>query len=58
MYGVSDSTEELDEDNSKKNPVTVYAKTKWEAEKNIKDKMIITLNTNFFMIILPLRVIE
>ena len=36
MYGVSDSEEELDEDNSKKNPVTVYAKTKWEAEKKIK----------------------
>ncbi len=36
MYGISDSDHELDEDNSKKNPVTAYAKTKWEAEKKIK----------------------
>ena len=36
MYGVSNSEEELDEDNSTKNPVTAYAKTKWEAEKKIK----------------------
>jgi nucleoside-diphosphate-sugar epimerase len=47
MYGVSDSTEELDEDNSKKNPVTVYAKTKWEAEKNIK-----TLNDDTFTVVI------
>lgn len=32
MYGVSDSDAELDEDLSKKNPVTAYAKTKWDAE--------------------------
>ena len=36
MYGVSDNNEELEEENSKKNPVTAYAKTKWEAEKKIK----------------------
>jgi nucleoside-diphosphate-sugar epimerase len=32
MYGVSDTDDELDEDLSKKNPVTAYAKTKWDAE--------------------------
>lgn len=32
MFGVSDTDEELDEDRSKKNPVTAYAKTKWDAE--------------------------
>ena len=32
MYGVSDTDDELDEDLSNKNPVTAYAKTKWEAE--------------------------
>jgi nucleoside-diphosphate-sugar epimerase len=36
MYGVSDTNEELEEESSKKNPVTAYAKTKWEAEKKIK----------------------
>lgn len=35
MYGISDTEEELDEDNSEKNPITEYAKTKWEAEKEI-----------------------
>ena len=33
MYGISDIGKELEEDNSEKNPVTAYAKTKWEAEK-------------------------
>jgi len=28
--------EELDEDNSDKHPLTVYAKTKWEAECGLK----------------------
>lgn len=37
MYGISDNKEELDEDKSLKNPVTAYAKTKWEAEKRLKD---------------------
>ena len=32
MYGVSDANIELDEDNSAKNPITSYAKTKWDAE--------------------------
>ena len=33
MYGISESAEELDEDLSEKNPITTYAKAKWEAEK-------------------------
>jgi nucleoside-diphosphate-sugar epimerase len=32
MYGISQTDDELDEDLSNKNPVTAYAKTKWEAE--------------------------
>lgn len=36
MYGVSNTDAELDEDNSEKNPVTTYARTKWEAECGIK----------------------
>ena len=36
MYGVSNTDEELDEDNSEKNPVTAYARTKWEAEIGLK----------------------
>lgn len=32
MYGISDSDKELDEYASEKNPVTAYAKTKWDAE--------------------------
>ncbi len=47
MYGVSDNEEELEEDSSKKNPVTAYAKTKWEAEKKIK-----TLNDADFTVVL------
>ena len=43
MYGISDTGKELEEDNSEKNPVTTYAKTKWEAEKKIK-----TLNDKSF----------
>ena len=35
MYGVSQVSEELDEHRSEKNPVTEYAKTKWEAELEI-----------------------
>jgi nucleoside-diphosphate-sugar epimerase len=37
MYGVSEIDEELDEDLSSKNPVTAYARTKWEAELALKD---------------------
>lgn len=36
MYGISDKTEELEEDNSLKNPLTSYAKTKWMAECELK----------------------
>jgi len=36
MYGISDTENELDEDDSKKNPVTAYARTKWEAELDLK----------------------
>ena len=36
MYGISEVDEELDEDNSVKNPVTAYARTKWEAECELK----------------------
>ena len=47
MYGVSDLQEELDEEDSKKNPVTAYAKTKWEAEKKIKN-----LDNNDFTVVM------
>ena len=33
MYGISDTSIELDEDNSEKNPVTSYAIEKWKAEQ-------------------------
>lgn len=33
MHGISHSDEELDEDQGGKNPLTEYARTKWEAEK-------------------------
>lgn len=36
MYGVSNTDEELDEDKSEKNAITEYAKTKWEAECELK----------------------
>ena len=32
MYGISSKSDELDEDDSEKNAITSYAKTKWEAE--------------------------
>ncbi|MDY7033931.1 MAG: SDR family oxidoreductase, partial [Thermodesulfobacteriota bacterium] len=32
MYGVSETDDELDEENSEKNPLTTYASTKWDAE--------------------------
>lgn len=37
MYGVSNTSHELDEDDSDKNPLTAYARTKWEAELRLKD---------------------
>ena len=36
MYGISDKENELDEHDSEKNPVTAYARTKWEAELELK----------------------
>lgn len=36
MYGVAETDVELDEDRSRKNPVTAYARTKWEAECELK----------------------
>ncbi len=36
MYGISSTDSELDEDDSLKNPITAYAKTKWEAECALK----------------------
>lgn len=37
MYGVSNTDGELDEDASEKNPLTVYAKTKWQAELKLRE---------------------
>lgn len=37
MYGISNISDELDEDNSRKNPLTAYAKAKWEAECRLKE---------------------
>jgi nucleoside-diphosphate-sugar epimerase len=45
MYGISESDSELDEDLSNKNPVTAYAKTKWEAELRLND-----LHSDFFTV--------
>ena len=36
MYGVALGDAELDEDNSEKNPITAYARTKWQAEIELK----------------------
>ena len=36
MYGIAALDEELDEEDSEKNPLTAYAKTKWEAEQQIR----------------------
>jgi nucleoside-diphosphate-sugar epimerase len=36
MYGVANTDTELDEDDSEKNPITAYARTKWEAELALK----------------------
>lgn len=37
MYGISDVSREVEEDNSEKNPVTAYAKTKWQAECDLNN---------------------
>ena len=46
MYGISTTKEELDEDDGQKNPLTAYARTKWDAEKALKkmssDNFIVT----------------
>jgi len=47
MYGISNNHKELEEDSSQKNPVTAYAKTKWEAEKKIKN-----LNNEEFTVVM------
>ena len=39
MYGVSETDEELDEENSEKNPLTAYAATKWKAEQELHNKI-------------------
>lgn len=36
MYGISNTDSELDEDTSEKNPLTAYAKTKWDAELELR----------------------
>jgi nucleoside-diphosphate-sugar epimerase len=36
MYGISNTSSELDEDDSEKHPITAYARTKWEAELALK----------------------
>jgi nucleoside-diphosphate-sugar epimerase len=46
MYGISKTGVELDEDNSVKNPLTAYAKTKWEAECELKK-----LNSSNFTVV-------
>lgn len=43
MYGISKHKWALDEDNSEKNAITEYAKTKWEAEIALKE----LVNENF-----------
>jgi len=46
MYGIANTDIELDEDESEKNPITAYAKTKWMAECELKqlgsDKFIVS----------------
>lgn len=36
IYGVADTDKELEEDTSEKNPATIYARTKWDAETGLK----------------------
>lgn len=46
MYGISDTSNELDEDDSEKSPVTAYAIAKWNAEQELHgmttDEFIVT----------------
>jgi nucleoside-diphosphate-sugar epimerase len=46
MYGISNTDDELDEDNSNKEPLTAYARTKWEAECELKK-----LNSDGFTVV-------
>jgi nucleoside-diphosphate-sugar epimerase len=45
MYGISNTDLYLDEDTSTKNPVTAYARTKWQAELSLND-----LRTSSFLV--------
>lgn len=36
MYGIAETGKELEEDESEKNPLTVYARTKWQAEVELQ----------------------
>ena len=45
MYGISNTDEELDEDDSTKNPVTSYAIAKWNAEQKLH-----TMSTDDFVV--------
>lgn len=46
MYGIANIATELDEDYGEKNPITAYARTKWEAELSIKE-----LNADGFTVV-------
>jgi nucleoside-diphosphate-sugar epimerase len=46
MYGISTTDAELDEDSSDKNPITEYARTKWEAELQLRE-----LNNDAFTVV-------
>ena len=46
MYGISNTDDELDEDNSNKEPLTAYARTKWKAECELKK-----LNSDDFTVV-------
>ena len=48
MYGISNTDDELDEDDSDKNPLTAYARTKWDAELQLKE----LANENFTIVCL------
>jgi nucleoside-diphosphate-sugar epimerase len=48
MYGISSTDMELDEDLSEKNPITAYAKSKWDAECCLKKMESETFTTVFF----------
>lgn len=46
MYGIANTDHELDEDDSEKNAITAYARTKWEAEVALK-----TMTTSDFTVV-------